>query len=509
MQKPRLSGLQIWNMCFGFFGVQIGFGLQNANASRIFQTLGADMDNIGFLWLAAPLTGLLVQPVIGHMGDKTWGPLGRRRPYFLVGAILASAGLVAMPYSPALWVAATLLWLLDASINITMEPFRAFVGDLLPDEQRTAGFAMQSVFIGAGAVLSSILPWLLAQVGVPNTAAPGHMPLNVTMAFLVGAAGYLAAVVWTIVTTREYSPDQLESFAKEAADAFGPEGAAAAAPRRTSYVLLGVIWVIAGAALTTAFWVLQLAKETFILSIGAMVFGLALLVAAMLKAIKATKNGFSEVIEDLLHMPKAMAQLAVVQFFTWFGFFAMWVYTTGGVAQHFFGSADTHSAAYNRGADWVGVLFGVYNGVAALAAFLLPVLAARIGRRASHAFALIIGGAGLASFLVIKDPNWLLVSMVGIGVAWASVLSAPYAILSGALPTQKMGVYMGIFNIFIVVPQFLAATLLGALLKAFSPGNALFALLIGGVSMLVAALTVLFVSDPHDPFKVRAAIKQT
>lgn len=499
MRKPRLSRLQIWNMCFGFLGVQIGFGLQNANTSQIFQTLGADVDHIGLLWLAAPLTGLLVQPIIGHLSDKTWGPLGRRRPYFLIGAVLASAALAAMPFSPALWVAAMLLWVMDASINITMEPFRAFVGDLLPDEQRTAGFAMQSVFIGAGAVLASVLPWVFAYLGVANVAPPGHVPPSVILAFLVGAAGYFVAVLWTIVTTREYSPEQVAAFAADEAGPASDEEAPAARARWSRYILLGVIWLIAGAALTALIFELHLQKEVYVLGGGATLFGLALLGAGVLKAAKADDNGFSEVMADLLHMPRTMAQLAVVQFFTWFGMFAMWVYATPGVAERHFGAVDAHSALYNRGADWVGVLFAVYNGVAAVAAFLLPRLAARVGRRMGHAISVALGGLGLMSFLVIRDPNWLLAPMVGVGIAWASILSAPYAILSGALPARKMGVYMGIFNVFVVVPQILAGALLGGLLKSYAHGHALFALLAGGVSLLIAAAAVLFVSDPHDP----------
>jgi maltose/moltooligosaccharide transporter len=405
-----------------------------------------------------------------------------------------------MPFSPALWAAALLLWVMDASINITMEPFRAFVGDLLPDEQRTAGFAMQSVFIGAGAVLASVLPWVFAHLGVPDTAAPGHIPPTVVTAFLIGAAGYLGAVLWTIVTTREYSPQEMAAFAREEAKDSPAESPADGEARRTRYIPLGLLWVVAGAGLTASVWQLRLPKETYVVTVGAGAFGLALLLAALLKAAKATKNGFSEVMEDLLHMPRTMSQLAVVQFFTWFGLYALWVYTTTGVTERLYHTTDTHSAAYNQGADWVGVLFGVYNGVAAVAAFLLPRLAALVGRRTSHAISLALGGVGLASFLAIKDPNWLLAPMVGIGVAWASILSAPYAILSGALPAQKMGVYMGIFNIFIVVPQILAGTLLGGLLKAYAgAGHAMFALAAGGISMLIAAIATLFVSDPHDP----------
>ena len=505
MPKPRLSRLQIWNMCFGFLGVQIGFGLQNANTSRIFQTLGANMDGIAVLWVAAPLTGLLVQPIVGHLSDKTWGPLGRRRPYFLVGAILASLALVAMPFSPSLWVAAVVLWILDASINITMEPFRAFVGDLLPDEQRTSGFAMQSVFIGAGAVASSLLPWLLARLGVADVAPKGQLPLSVILAYLIGAAGLFGAVLWTIITTREYSPAELEAQSGEPATPPQPQGLCASPERnRTPFFKAGLLAIGLGAGLWAAIVAYHLLKEVYVLAIGGVVFGLGLIFAAFQRSRGATANGYAEVMHDLLNMPKVMAQLILVQLFSWFGLFAMWVYTTGAVAQHQFGSAVVGSGLYNKAADWVGVLFGVYNGVAALSAFLLPVVAARIGRRGAHALALTLGALGLGSFVVIRDPNQLLVSMVGVGVAWASILSAPYAILSGALPARKMGVYMGIFNIFIVIPQILAATLLGGLLRSFSGGDPMFALGVGGGSMLLAAVAVLFVNDRLDPARAQS-----
>lgn len=499
-RKPRLGRLQIWNMCFGFLGVQIGFGLQNANASRIFQTLGADVDRLAVLWIAAPVAGLLVQPVIGHLSDKTWGPLGRRRPYFLVGAVLAAAALAAMPFSPTLWVAAILLWIIDASINITMEPFRAFVGDLLPEEQRTAGFAMQSVFVGAGAVAASALPWVLTNwFGISNAAPPGHLPPPVVIAFVAGAAGLLSTVLWTVFTTREYSPAEMAAFSADEEQIAATRAATGPSGRPIRYALWGALCILTGGAVTVLVSLLRLEKEVYILGGGVIAFGLALIAAGVLRTRKAPANGFSEVMDDLLHMPRVMAQLALVQFFSWFGLFAMWIYATPAVAHRHFGATDVGSPLYNQGADWVGVLFAVYNGVAALAAFLLPVLAARCGRRTSHALSLALAGVGLASFLVIRDPTWLLVSMVGVGVGWASILSAPYAILSGALPPAKMGVYMGIFNIFIVIPQILAATILGGLLKSFAPGHPIFALVVGGASLLLAAAATLLVSDPADP----------
>lgn len=488
--KPHLRGRQIWNMCFGFLGVQIGFGLQNANASRIFQTLGANIDDLAILWIAAPVTGLLVQPLVGYASDRTWGRLGRRRPYFLSGAIAASVALVAMPNAGVLWVAAVLLWLMDAAINTTMEPFRAFVGDLLPERQRTRGFAMQSFFIGIGAVLASALPWLLTNwLGVSNVAPPGEIPDSVRIAFYTGGAALLGAVLWTVATTREYSPDQVRAFEAERSGT-----AAAPSPARTvkAYARGGLAWLIAGAAATITTAAFDFEKEVYVLGGVVTLFGAAQLAAAAWRA-RGGAGGALQVLDDLFAMPVTMRQLAVVQFFTWFGLFAMWIYTTSAVTARHFGTSDTASKAFNEGADLVGLLFGVYNGVAAIAAFALPPLAARIGPRATHMLALTLGGLGLIGFLVIDRPGLLWLPMVGVGIAWASILSIPYAILSGALPQHKLGIYMGIFNIFIVVPQLLAATILGLLLRGVFGGEAIYALALGGVSLFAAALAMLAV----------------
>ncbi|PXA93527.1 MFS transporter [Caulobacter sp. D5] len=503
MTKARLSLFQIWNMCFGFFGIQIGFGLQNANTSRIFQTLGVEIDHLAILWIAAPATGLLVQPIIGYLSDKTWGKLGRRRPYFFWGAILTTAALILMPNSPSLWIAASALWIMDASINITMEPFRAFVGDNLPDEQRSTGYAMQSFFIGIGAVLASCLPWILTNwLDVANTAPAGQIPDSVRIAFYAGGAVLLASVLWTVFSTREYSPEQMAAFEAAEAAAKGEAVAveAQAAGRGVAaYLTGGVAWTIAGLAVAVGVYAARLEKELYVLAALIAGFGVAQLVAGQLKAAGRTRNGFSEVVEDLFAMPSTMKQLAVVQFFSWFGLFAMWIYTTPGVAAFHYGATDTASAAYNAGADWVGVLFGVYNGVAALAALLIPVIARTTSRRVAHALCLVLGGLGLLSFLVIRDPKLLIVGMVGVGFAWSSILSAPYSILSGSVPARKMGVYMGIFNFFIVIPQLLAATVLGLLLKTFFGGQAIYALVLGAISFLIAAVAVFAVNDPGEP----------
>jgi len=493
MARQRLNFLQIWNMCFGFFGIQIGFGLQNANTSRIFQTLGVDVNHLAILWIAAPATGLLVQPIIGHLSDKTWGRLGRRRPYFFWGAILTTLALFVMPNAPALWVAAGALWLMDASINITMEPFRAFVGDNLPDEQRATGYAMQSFFIGLGAVLASALPWMLTNwFHVSNTAPAGQIPDAVRIAFYAGGAGLLLAVMWTVFTTKEYSPEQLEAFETAEFDHGVHENPE---PSVNAYIGLALGGLLGGLALALIVWSAKLEKELYVLAGLLLVFGVMGVVGVRLKRMGKTRNGFSEVLEDFFRMPRTMRQLAVVQFFSWFGLFAMWIYTTPAVAAVHFHAVDATSKAYNDGADWVGVLFAIYNGVAALAALLIPFLVQATSRRVSHAVCLVLGALGLLSFLLIREPGMLWVGMIGVGFAWSSILSAPYSILAGALPARKMGVYMGIFNFFIVIPQLLAATVLGLLLKSFFGGQAIFALVLGAAAFAIAAAATFTVED--------------
>jgi maltose/moltooligosaccharide transporter len=496
MKKPLLSFWQIWNMSFGFLGIQFGFALQNANVSRIFQTLGASVENIPILWVAAPVTGLLVQPVIGYLSDRTWGRLGRRRPYFLVGAILASCALFIMPNSPSLWVAAGMLWIMDASINISMEPFRAFVGDMLPDEQRTRGFAMQSFFIGTGAVVASALAWLLTEVfNVSNEPAGGRQADSVKFSFYIGAFVFLCAVVWTVFSTKEYSPEQLTEFENKGESRKQKSGTADQEySKKINYLRNSIIWIVSGLALSFLLIKLNWEKELLILSFGFVFFGIIQFVTWMFKR-DGIRNGLVNIIEDLFHMPKTMAQLAFVQFFSWFALFAMWIYSTPAVTRHIFGATDTVSEAYNKGANWVGVLMSVYNGFAAIMAFLLPVLARQTNRKITHLIALIFGGIGLTSFYFIHNPNLLIISELGIGFAWASILAMPYAILTGSLPQNKMGVYMGIFNFFIVIPQILAASILGALVRHLFKDEAIFALVLGGASMVLAGIITLFVED--------------
>lgn len=495
--KPRLSFWQIWNMSFGFLGIQFGFALQNANVSRIFETLGASVESIPILWIAAPVTGLLVQPIIGHMSDKTWNRMGRRRPYFLVGAILASAALFIMPNSPVLWVAAGMLWIMDASINVSMEPFRAFVGDMLPSAQRTTGFAMQSFFIGLGAVVASALPYMLTNwFGVANTAAAGTIPDAVKWSFYLGGAVFFVAVLWTVLRTREYTPDELAAF-ERAEGAAGGRTHTAAAPAAT-FLRRGAAWTVAGLAGSAVVFAFGLEKELYVLGFGLVFFGLVQLLSGALVRSGRREGGMVSIISDLYAMPRTMTQLAVVQFFSWLALFAMWIYTTAAVTSHVYGTTDTTSALWNDGADWVGVLFAVYNGVAALVAFLLPVVARRTSRKVTHMLALLMGGLGLASVYVIRDPALLVLSMVGVGIAWASILSMPYAMLTGALPANKMGTYMGIFNFFIVIPQILAASILGFFVERLFGGEAIYVLLLGGAAMAVGGLVTLFVDDVDD-----------
>ncbi len=493
--KPKLSFWQIWNMSFGFLGIQFGFALQNANTSRIFQSLGAEEENLAILWLAAPVTGLLVQPLIGYYSDKTWHPKwGRRRPYFAIGAILATLSLLVMPNSPALWVAAGTLWIMDASINISMEPFRAFVGDLLPPEQRTRGFAMQSFFIGVGAVVASALPWMLTNwFGITNTPAPGEqISESVKWSYYLGGIVFLAAVMWTVFTTKEYPPEENEGTA-----------AAQEAPlvikyRPATYRSIGVSMLALALLLAFWFYTAGLDQKLYVLCGILGIFGFAYFIASLFMNKGKYRNGFVQIVRDFQNMPKTMIQLAFVQFFSWFALFAMWIYTTSGVTAHIYGTTDTASEAYNNGADWVSVLFSAYNGIAALAAFGIPWLSRYIGRRFTHLTSLTLGGLGLISMYFISDPDMLVVSMIGVGVAWSSILSVPYAMLSNSIPQEKMGYYMGIFNFFIVIPQIVAASILGFILSRFFASEAIYALVIGGAAMILSGLLCLMVNDKDE-----------
>ena len=427
-------------MSFGFLGIQFGFALQNANASRILQTFGADVEHLSWFWLAAPITGLIVQPIVGHFSDRTWNQLGRRRPYFLVGAILASLALAFMPNSsalaafiPPMFVGAGVLMIMDASINISMEPFRALVADMLPSDQRTLGFSIQTFLIGLGAVVGSFLPYVLAEwIGISKEAPPGEVPDNVIFSFYFGAVAFVGSIVWTVTRTREYPPQEYEKYHGK-----------------------------------------RQGEES---------------------------SSLLNIFKDFAAMPKTMKQLGLVQFFSWFALFSMWVFTTPAVAQHVYGVplSDTSSADYQDAGNWVGVMFSVYNGVAAIYALLLPAIARLISRKKTHSISLIFGAAGMLSLYFVKDPDFLVVSMIGVGIAWASILAMPYAILAGSIPSGKMGIYMGIFNFFIVIPQIINGIFGGPLVKYIFGGHAIYALLMGGISLLLAAFFVIFVEDQDD-----------
>jgi maltose/moltooligosaccharide transporter len=431
-EKPRLSAAGLFNMSFGFLGIQFGWGLQLANMSAVYERLGARPDQVPLLWLAAPVTGLLVQPVIGALSDRTWGPLGRRRPYFLTGAILASIALFFMPTSSSLWMAATLLWILDASINISMEPFRAFVADKLDVSQRTTGFVIQSLFIGVGASLANALPLILRWLGVQGNTASG-IPLTVKYSFQAGAVVFLLCVLWTVITTSEFPPEDLAAFERARNERRG---------------------------------------------IGALL---------------------SDIGQSVRAMPSTMRQLAVVQLLTWLGLFCMWLFFVPATARHVFGATDPQSDLYTQGIEWGGFAFAFYSITCFIVALALPRLADRIGRKTVHAAALVCGAAGLLSMYVIHDRYLLLLSMVGVGIAWASILSMPYAILSTALPAHRMGVYMGIFNFFIVIPEIIASLGFGpmtrALFGADNPNAPLYVVMLGGLCLLAASACMGMVDD--------------
>ncbi len=444
MDKPARSFWQIWNMSFGFLGIQFGWGLQMANMSAIYEYLGARADQIPILWLAAPLTGLIVQPIIGHASDRTWSRLGRRRPYFLTGAILSSFALILMPRSSTLWMAAGLLWVLDASINISMEPFRAFVADLLPENQRTRGFAMQSLFIGAGAVAASVLPLVLSRfhvgLGIASTSA---IPHTIRLSFYLGAGAFLTAVLWTIFTTPEYPPDNMDAFRRMKAEKSG---------------------MVANAL---------------------------------------------EIIRAFVHMPKTMRQLAPVQLCTWLGLFCMWLYFPVAVAHNVFGAANQTSPTYTQGVEWGGLCFGLYSAVCFVVSFALPGLAKSLGRKNTHSLCLVAGAVGLLSVATIHDKWLLLLTMIGVGVAWASTLSMPYSVLAGSVPPAKTGVYMGIFNFFIVIPEIMASLFFGWIMNHWLHNNRSLAVVCGGAFLLLAAVLMQRVYDPVEAQPGKSEIKPT
>lgn len=440
LERPRLGFWQIFNMNFGFLGIQFGFALQNGNASRILQTFGADVEHLSLFWLAAPITGMIVQPIIGHYSDHTWTKLGRRKPYFLTGGLLAAMALIFLPNAsfmayilPPILVGAGMLMIMDASFNVAMEPFRALIADNLPDSQRGLGFSTQTFLIGIGAVAGSWLPYIFSEyMGVSKTADPSHIPNNVLFSFYTGAAVLIGSLLWTIFTTKEYPPEEYAAFHAEVP--------------------------------------------------------------------KEENSGILTIFTDFANMPQTMRQLGLVQFFSWFALFSMWVFAAPAIAQHIYHVApnDTSSSKFADSGNWVGILFGIYNGVSAIYALFLPALARITSRKTTHALSLIAGGAGLLSIFFIQDPKLLIISMVGIGLAWGSILAMPYAILSGSIPPQKMGVYMGIFNFFITLPQIINGLFGGLMVKHLFGGYAIYAIVLAGIFMFCAAVSVLFIQDEKD-----------
>jgi maltose/moltooligosaccharide transporter len=477
---PALSKRQIANLCCGLFGVQIVWGLQNANTSRIFQTLGARLDDLPILWIAGPIAGLLVQPIIGEWSDRTSGRWGRRRPFMTAGAVLTSAALFAMANAGTVWAAAFALWLLTFSINIVMEPFRALMGDLAPAETRDRGFAMQVLFIGAGAVFASALPWIFVHwVGIAPSGAPGQMSPAVRASFETGAAGLLLTVLWTVVTTRE-GPLRQERRSLPAGDEPIDRH------RQAQFMRRGAGWAALGFAIAAADAASVQRREGYLLAAVITVYGGLHWLAA--RSATAGRNPLVAIASEVIGMPRAMRRLAVVQFFTWFGLFALWVYAVPAVAQQYYGNPTPGSLAYESAANWVGILFAAYNGVAALVALALPRLIARLGRRRTHALGLAVAAAGLMSFVTAPAPAWLWLSVVAIGCGWASILAIPYAIVAASVPPQRMGVYMGIHNIFLVLPQLAAAALLGPLIRTVLHGNVPGAIVVAGGALLAGSV---------------------
>jgi maltose/moltooligosaccharide transporter len=429
---------QIWNMSFGFMGIQLGFALQNSNASGILRNYGAEIEQLSWFWLAAPIVGMVVQPIVGHYSDRTWNRLGRRKPYFLAGALFSSGALLLMPnawilgsLAPLMFIGAGFLMIMDASFNLAMEPFRALVADNLPEEQRTLGFSVQTSLIGVGAVVGSWLPWALARLGVADTAPEGEVALNVQLAFYIGAALFILTILWTIIRTREFSPTEYKAYHGKGEEQHG---------------------------------------------------------------------GLLTIFRDFSKMPRTMRQLGLVQFFSWFALFGMWVFTTDTIATHIFGLpvTDRSSPAYREAQNWTGIIFGVYNLVSAVYALFLSRIAAGIGRKKTHALSLILGGIGLLSIYFAPNKEFLIISMVLVGIAWASILAMPYVILSSSIPPGKMGIYMGIFNFFITIPQILNGLIGGPMVRHVYNNEPVYALVLSGIFFISAAVSVIFVYDPAD-----------
>jgi maltose/moltooligosaccharide transporter len=486
--KPKLDAWQICKICIGAFGLQFGFALPQANATRIFQNLGASLDTVPLLWLAGPITGLIVQPLVGYYSDRTWTRFGRRRPYFLTGAALVACAMVAMPNASTLWTAMLMLWLLDASQNFTMGPYRAFVADQMSAEQRSTGYLMYMFFASVGAVIGSLLPWAMTQLGFSALAAPGGNSESVKVAFAVGAGLLIAGLGWSALANREYPPEALSAFDTESA--VEPATRSTARMRRHA-----VAWIAVGSLGWFAAWALSERPALYVLIVALIADGASLLDASAIRR----RNAFTTIIDDLESMSGSMRWLALVQFFSWFSLFTLFVYTTPAVAKLHFGAETPGTPAYEAGANWAGVLAATYNGLGAITALVLPWFVTKFGARRTHQANLWLGAAGLLSMLVIRDPYWLLVSMVGLGFAWASIIALPYALLANNLPARKMGVNMGIFNIFIVIPQLLAVPVLSELLDHVAGGDPAYAFGIAAAGWVLAGLAMFRVREAASP----------
>lgn len=506
MKQAKLKFWEIWNMSFGFFGIQFGFELQNSNVSRIFETLGANKDEIPILWIAAPLTGLIVQPIIGYLSDNTWHPYwGRRRPYFFIGAVLATLALVIMPNSSALWIAGGMLWVMDASINISMEPFRAFVGDKLPPEQRTSGFAMQSFFIGAGSVIAAMLPWVFTNwFGISNEAPVGVIPDSVKWSFYLGAFAFLTSVMYTVFTTKEFPPEDLEEFRKKRkqqtfTDALvEPFTGILKMPRTMrqlawvqffTWFALFAMWIYATNAVTSTIYDMKISRSIFDKMDFEIKENLATYsgsdLSKELNQYRALETDISEVRQFQQGKNEVVISLNLANYFA----------QSPILDENEKSELVRVKSEYNKGANWLGVCSSIRNGVAALFAFIIPLIAARTSRRRTHMICLLMGGIGLISIRFIENPDLIGVAMGLVGIAWASILSMPYAILAGSLPADRMGYFMGVFNFFIVIPQIVAASILGYLTLHLFAGNTMSTIVLGGASMIFAGVLTLFVKD--------------
>ena len=554
MQKPRLSFWQIWNMSFGFLGIQFGWGLQMANMSAIYSYLGANADSLAILWLAAPVTGVIIQPLVGQASDRCWTRLGRRRPFILVGAVLASLALVLMPNCPSVWMAAGLLWVLDGTINASMQPFRALVADNLPAEQNSQGFAIQSLFIGLGGTIASALPWMMTNWFGVTSDGGGHIPHSVRLSFYIGAAAFMGAVLWTVFSTKEYPPTDAElavmrtrkfdwtlgfmgndpseyklaangGFSENlifgilnlvfalfvlvgtavclATNLFGEHNV----PICSVLILFGSSLLIGGIGLCQRLgWarsfviahnyifilvsVLSMVFATDQIGMAGIAFGVVGLVYAIVQLFYLAKE--DGILGQVFQLPRRMWELGLVQFFTWIGMFSMWVYFSPAVAKNIF-HAVAGSPEMEASGAWAGICFGAYNAVCFVFSFVLLWTTKYTGPKLMHVFCLAVGALGLATVPLMSDKYHLLISMTAVGIAWASILSMPYAMLAPSLPKEKVGVMMGMFNLFIVLPQIAASSLLGFALKHFLNNEPINVLVLGGSSMGLAALLTLLV----------------